>query len=110
MANVTFKQFTKWCFTLWFYNCVKMTNEKKKMIPFSVKKLEEKRRCKGGRFSSEIEITRNHLNKDIKKENFKKLLIETNHEIKMTSDHSVSSNNLFKSFLNVKNFSMFLTL
>ena len=45
------------------------------------------------------------LNKDIKKENFKKdlmNLIETNHHISMTSDHCVSSNNSFKSFLNAK--------
>ena len=38
----------------------------------------------------------NRLNKDIKKENSKKdlmNLIETNHQINMISDHSVSSNN-----------------
>ena len=38
----------------------------------------------------------NRLNKYIKKENFKKdlmNLIEKNHQINMTSDHSVSSNN-----------------
>ena len=38
----------------------------------------------------------NRLNKDIKKDNFKKdlmNLIETNHQINMSSDHSVSSNN-----------------
>ena len=49
-----------------------------------------------------------HLNKDIKKENIKKYLInliETNHQI-MTSDHSVSSNNSSKSHWNA----MFLTL
>ena len=55
----------------------------------------------------------NSLNKDIKKEVFlKKLmnLIETNHQIKMTSDLSVSSNNSFKSQLNAKSFNMFLKL
>ena len=44
----------------------------------------------------------NHLNKYIKKENFKKdltNLIETNHQINMTSDHFVSNNDLFKSYL-----------
>ena len=38
----------------------------------------------------------NRLNKDIKKDNFKKdlmNLIETNHQINISSDHSVSSNN-----------------
>ena len=38
----------------------------------------------------------NRLNKDIKKENSKKdlmNLIETNHQVNMISDHSVSSNN-----------------
>ena len=41
----------------------------------------------------------NRLNKYIKKENFKKdlmNLIEKNHQINMTSDHSVSSNNCLK--------------
>ena len=45
----------------------------------------------------------NRLNKDIKKDNFKKDLMnltETNHQINLTSDHSVSSNILFKSLLN----------
>ena len=52
---------------------------------------------KGDSFSSEIEITRGIVwIKILKKENFKKDLmdlIETNHQINMTSDHSVSSNN-----------------
>ena len=42
---------------------------------------------------------------DIKKENFKKYLknsVETNEQINMTSDHSLSSNNSFKSYLNAK--------
>ena len=34
-------------------------------------------------------------------------LIEANHQINMTSDHSVSSNDLFKSHLNVMSFTMF---
>ena len=37
-------------------------------------------------------------------------LIETNHQINMTSDHSVSSKNLFKNHLNAKGFNMVLTL
>ena len=47
-------------------------------------------------FSSETEI---------KKGNFKKYLmnlIEINHPINMTSDHSISSNNSFKNHLNIK--------
>ena len=43
------------------------------------------------------------LNKDINKGNFKKdlmNLIETNHQINLTSDHSISSSNSFKSYLN----------
>ena len=42
----------------------------------------------------------NHLKKSIKKYNFKKdlmNLIEPNNQIRMLSDHSVSSNNSFKS-------------
>ena len=46
-----------------------------------------------------------HLNKDIINKYFKKdlmSLIDTNHQINMTSNHSVSSNNTFKSHLNAK--------
>ena len=48
-----------------------------------------------------------------KKEIFKNELmnlIQTNHQINITSDHSVSTNNSFKSHLNSKSFNMFLTL
>ena len=52
---------------------------------------------KGDSFYSEVEITRGIFSIKIsKKENLKKdlmNLIETNHQINMTSDHSVSSNN-----------------
>ena len=37
-------------------------------------------------------------------------LIETNRQIKMTRDHSVSSKNLFKDHLSAKGFNMFITL
>ena len=83
-----------------------MVKEKKKMIPFSGKKTEEKQNRvtimmsvdgKGDSFYSEVEITRGIVwIKISKKENFRKdlmNLIETNHQINMTSDHSVSSNN-----------------
>ena len=46
----------------------------------------------------------NRLNNDIKKDNLKKdlmNLIETNHQINMTSDRSVSSNNSYKNLLNI---------
>ena len=46
------------------------------------------------------------------KENFKKDLMnlsEKNHQISMTSEHFVSSNNWFKSHLNPKSFNLFLT-
>ena len=36
-------------------------------------------------------------------------LIETNYQINMTSDYSVSSNNSFKSHLNAKTFNMLIT-
>ena len=65
-------------------------------------------------FSSEVENYKgNRLNKDVKKDNFKKdlmNLIEQKHPINMTPDHSVSSNNSFKSHLNTKSFDMFSTL
>ena len=57
---------------------------------------------KGHFFQWDWNYKKNRLNKDIKKENFKKdliNLIETNHQINMTSDH-----------LNAKSFNMFLTL
>ena len=53
--------------------------------------------------SADANYKGNRLNKDIKKDSFKKNLInliETNHQINMTTDHSVSSNNSFKSLLN----------
>ena len=55
----------------------------------------------------------NRLNNHIEKENFEKdltNLIEINHQINMTSEHSVSSNNSFKNNLNAKSFNMFLKL
>ena len=55
----------------------------------------------------------NSLKKNIKNENFEKdlmNLIKTNHQINMISDHSISSNNSFKSHLNAKSFKMVFTL
>ena len=63
--------------------------------------------------SSQVEITKHRFNKDIKKKNFLKdlmNLLETNPHINIASDHSVSSNNSFKSFLNAESFNMVLTL
>ena len=60
-----------------------------------------------------VNQTRNRLNKDIKKQNFKKDLMnltETNHQTNMTSEHSVSSNKWFKNHFNVKHFNIFVTL
>ena len=37
-------------------------------------------------------------------------LIETNYQVSMTSDYSVSSNNVFRSHLNAKYFNMSFTL
>ena len=56
---------------------------------------------------------RNCLNKNIKKENVLKdllNLVETNRQINMTSDYSASSNNSFKSHFNAKNFNMFFNI
>ena len=68
---------------------------------------------KGEVFTVKLKLQGNRLNKDIKIDNFKKdlmNLIETNHYINMTSDHSLSSNNSFKNHMNAKSFNMFLTL
>ena len=69
---------------------------------------------KGKVSSSEIEIRREIVwIKILKKDNFEKYLvalIKTNHQINMTYDHSVSSNNLFKSHWSSKSFGIFLIL
>ena len=60
---------------------------------------------KGQFFQWSYNYKGNRLNKDIKNKNLKKdlmNLIETNHQINMTSDHSISSNISFKSYLNAK--------
>ena len=54
-------------------------------------------------FQVRLKLQGESLNKDTKKENFKKdlmNLIKTNHQINLTSDRSVSSNNSFRSHLN----------
>ena len=64
-------------------------------------------------FPVKFKLEGNRLNKDIKKENFKKDLMnltEKNHKINMKSEHSVSTNKWFQSHLNAKSFNMFLTL
>ena len=55
---------------------------------------------KGTVFPVKFKLQGKRLNKDIKEENFKKVLIkliETNHQINMTSDHSISTNYFLKS-------------
>ena len=102
-----------------FYSLIKeMAKRKKNIIPFSGKKNRRKTKLcyhnemftwKRDSFSSEVGI----LNKDIKKENFRKYpmnLIETNYQINMTSNHSVASNMSFKSQLNAKSFNMILSI
>ena len=82
-----------------------MGKEKKKMIPFWGKTADEKQNSatimisvdrKGEVFPVKLKLQGNRLNKDVKKENLKKKLIEIKHQIKTTSDHSASSNNSFK--------------
>ena len=55
-------------------------------------------RWKRDRFSSEVKIIRGIVSIKILKKRFNEV-IETNHQINMTSDHFVSSNNSFKSHL-----------
>ena len=67
---------------------------------------------KGQFFQCSWNYKEDRLKKNIKKENFKKGVInltETNLQINMTSDNFISSNNLFKSHLNAKGFNMSLT-
>ena len=76
--------------------------------------MEKGRFCGCRCFSSEAGSYKGDLlYKNIKKENFEKHtmnLIEINHKINLFSEHSVSSNNSFKSHLNAKSFNMFLTV
>ena len=77
--------------------------EKKKNIAITVIFLDGK----GQFFQWSWNYKGNRLKKHLKKENFKKgliNLIETNHQINMTFDNFVSSNNSFKSHLNSKSF------
>ena len=64
-------------------------------------------------FPVKLKLKGDRLNEDINKDNFQKdlmNLIETNYQVNMTSEHSVSSSKWLKSHLNVKSFNMFLTL
>ena len=64
-------------------------------------------------FRMKLKLKGNCFNKSIEKDNFKKCiidLIEANDQMNMTADHSFPINNLLKSHLNAKSFSMFLAL
>ena len=86
-----------------------MGKRKKENDSFLRKKAEEKQNSattmisvdgKGTVFPMQFKLQGESFEKTYKKENFKKgliNLIEANHQINMTSDHSVSSNNSFKS-------------
>ena len=65
---------------------------------------------KGTVFFNEVEIRRGIVWKKIPKNNFEKdvmNLIETNHQIKITSENVVSGNKSFKKDLNSNSFKMF---
>ena len=68
---------------------------------------------KGQFFSVKLKLQGVVRIKISKKENYRKdlmNLLDTNHQINITSDHSVSGNNLYKRHFYAKNFNMFLTL
>ena len=81
--------------------------QKKEDLTFLRKKTEEKQNSvtimisvdrKGTVFPVKLKLEGNCLNKDIKNENLEKDpmdLTEKNHQINMTSEHAVSSNNWF---------------
>ena len=61
-------------------------------------------------FSMKLKLGGESFEKIYKKENFEKNvmdLIETNHQINITSENSVSSNTSFKKHLNGKSFKLF---
>ena len=79
---------------------LKKQRKSKTMLPWEYLYME-----KGQFFQWSYNYKGNRLNKDIKNKNLKKdlmNLIKTNHQINMTSDHSISSNISFKSYLNAK--------
>ena len=62
-------------------------------------------------FPMKLKLEGNRLKKNTKKEHFSKdavHLIDTNHQINLNFEHSVSSNTSFKKHLNSKSFKMFL--
>ena len=63
---------------------------------------------KGTVFPLKLKLQGNSFKKEIFKKDLMNL-IQTNYQINMTFDHSVSTNNLFKSHLNTKSFHLFLT-
>ena len=89
IANITFKQFSKCCLILWFYNLLENGRKKSEIIPFWGKKAEEKQNSattipvissqtviyadrKGTVFPVKLKLQMNHLIKDIKKRVIKK--------------------------------------
>ena len=80
VANITIKQFTKSCFTLWFYNFIKKNGQRKEEDDtFLRKKSDEKQNIatimisvdgKGAVFPVKLKLKVNRLNKDIKIETF----------------------------------------
>ena len=97
--------------------------KKRKMILSGEKNRRKTKQCyhniyvdgKGTVFQVKLKLrgTLFYLNKHIKKEIFKKIwmnLVQANHQINMTSDHSVWSNNFYKSQVSSKSFNRFLTL
>ena len=80
IVNITFKQFPKWCFTLWFYNFIKKwakKNKKEKVIPFWVKNAKEKQNSATIMISVEWKGTvfpvKLKLQGEFTKDNFKKI-------------------------------------
>ena len=63
---------------------------------------------KGTVFPLKLKLQGNSFKKEIFKKDLMNL-IQTNYQINMTFDHSVSTNNSFKSHLNTKSFHLFLT-
>ena len=101
----------------------KENRQKKKYDTSLIKKTEQKQNSatimisvdgKGIVFPVKLKLHRGNVwIKILKKRNFKKglmKLIETSDQVNMTSDYSVSSNNVFKSHLSAKCFNMSFAL
>ena len=105
IANVTIKQFIKYCFTLWIYNVIKTMRKKRRWRYIYMDKTEEKQSTVTimtsgdgkGTFFSNVKTKREIFRINIlKKRIFKKIeWIQVRQIARLSSEYTVSNNNWF---------------